>query len=157
MIVNAVVAQRRALDLLARRSDVDKARLGFVGHSWGAVQADILAGIESRLAAVVVVSGGSRFSRFLYGYLHPAEGRNYLDSLSRFDGAWYVGLPGKRSVLLQFGRSDTTVAAAERDELTALTTGTHERKDYDAGHDLLTVAAAVTDRQAFLHSVLRMR
>jgi dienelactone hydrolase len=157
LIVHAVVAQRRALDLLARRSDVDPGRLGFVGHSWGATQAQILAGIDARLAAVAVVSGGDGFSRFLYRYLHPTAGRAYLDALSRFDGGRYVVLPGKRVVLLQFGRHDENTAPADRDALADRTAGSHQRKDYDAGHDLVGFPAAVTDRQAFLRSVLHLR
>jgi dienelactone hydrolase len=157
LIVHAVVAQRRALDLLARRSDVDPGRLGFVGHSWGATQAQILAGIDARLAAVIVVSGGEGFSRFLYRYLHPAAGRGYLDALSRFDGGRYTALPGKRAVLLQFGRHDENTPVADQDALADRTAGNHQRKDYDAGHDLVGLPAAVADRQAFLRSVLHLR
>jgi dienelactone hydrolase len=156
LVVRAIVSHRRALDLLARRSDVDPGRLAVVGSGWGAAQAAILAGIEPRLSAVVLASGTGRLSRLMYESAHPADARPYLDALSRFDGVHYVGLPGKRAVLLQFGRSDPSVATAEKDELTTLTTGTHERKDYDAGHDLLTVPAAVTDRLGFLHSMLRL-
>lgn len=52
-----VVNARRALDLLAARSDVDDARLGLVGFSLGAQTAAILAGDERRLKAIGIVAG----------------------------------------------------------------------------------------------------
>jgi dienelactone hydrolase len=157
LVVHAVVAQRRALDLLARRSDVDAGRLGFVGHSWGAMQGQILAGVEPRLAAIVVAAGADRFSRFLYNYLHPAEGLAYVEALSRFDGSRYVALGGKRTILLQYGRRDETFLPVDQNALAEQTAGNHERKDYDTGHDLVGFQPAVADRQAFLRSVLHVK
>src|SRR4051794_12557816 len=52
-----VVNARRALDLLARRPDVDRGELGLVGFSLGAQTAAILAGDEPRLKAVGILSG----------------------------------------------------------------------------------------------------
>jgi len=52
-----VVNARRALDLLAGRTDVDPDELGLVGFSLGAQTAAILAGDESRLRAIGIVAG----------------------------------------------------------------------------------------------------
>jgi dienelactone hydrolase len=52
-----VVNARRALDLLAARSDVDPKRLGLVGYSLGAQTAAVLAGDEPRLETVGIVAG----------------------------------------------------------------------------------------------------
>jgi dienelactone hydrolase len=52
-----VVNARRALDVLAARRDVDPKRLGLIGFSLGAQTAAILAGDESRLKAVGIISG----------------------------------------------------------------------------------------------------
>ncbi len=52
-----VVNARRALDVLAARTDVDPKRLGLVGFSLGAQTAAILAGDEPRLKAIGIVSG----------------------------------------------------------------------------------------------------
>jgi dienelactone hydrolase len=52
-----VVNARRAFDLLAAQKDVDAHRLGVVGFSLGAQTAAILAGDDSRLSAVGIVSG----------------------------------------------------------------------------------------------------
>ena len=156
LLINTVVAQRRGLDLLARRSDVDATRLAFLGHSWGGMQAQILTGVEPRLSAVAVIAAGSRFSQYLASSTRTANPIAYLDALTRFDGARYVRVPGKRSMLLQFGKRDTVLPAAQFDELAELTAGAKERKDYEAGHDLIGFAPAVADRLAFLRKVLRL-
>jgi dienelactone hydrolase len=157
MVIGAVLAQRRALDLLARRSDTDPSRLAFVGHRWGAAQGEILAGVESRLAGVVLAAAGSRISRSMVVAAKAPEPGKYLDALTRFDGARYVGAAGKRSVLFQFGKRDTTIPAAEIDELVNATAGAKERKDYDTAEDLDGFAAATADRLTFLRKVLRLK
>jgi len=53
-----VVAVRRAIDLLSQRKDVDPDRIGFVGWSSGSHTGGILAGVEPRLQAIVLMSGG---------------------------------------------------------------------------------------------------
>ena len=156
-VADSVVAQRRAFDLLIRRSDCDGSRVGFAGHSWGAAQGGVLLGLESRITAAVLAAGTSRFSRWMVQQKVPQNWHGYLDSLSRFDAGPYVAVGSKRSVLLQFGKQDGVVPEAERAELASLVAGTKERKDYDAGHDLATFAAAQADRVAFLRKALRLK
>jgi dienelactone hydrolase len=52
-----VVNARRAIDVLAARRDVDPKRLGVVGFSLGAQTAAILAGDDTRVKAVGIISG----------------------------------------------------------------------------------------------------
>ena len=157
LMINAVIAQRRALDLLGRRDDVDPSRLAIIGYGWGGAQAQIVAGLDTRPLGVGVVASGGRWSRTAYRTAKAADATGYLDSLTRFDGVRYMTVAGKRQVLLQFGKQDATVSAAEANELAAATVGTKDRKDYDASHDLTAVPAAVADRAAFLRRVLRMK
>ena len=53
----AIVDLQRGLDLLASRLDVDSKRLGYVGHSYGATLGGVLAGIETRVVAYVLMAG----------------------------------------------------------------------------------------------------
>jgi dienelactone hydrolase len=157
MVVNAVLAQRRALDLLGRRTDTDPGRLAFVGHGWGGAQAQILSALESRLSGVVVAAAGSRLSQTMVAGVQTAAPTAYLDALTRFDGARYISATAKRSVLLQFGRQDQTVPAAQIEELVKVTSGSKERKDYDTADDLAKFPAAAADRLTFLRKVLRLK
>lgn len=157
LIANAVIAQRRGIDLLARRSDTDPGRIAFVGQGWGGMQAEILAGVEPRLTGVVISAGSGRLAQYLLTLVRPADPAGYLAALTRFDGVRYLPVPAKRAVLLQFGRLDRAVPAAQVNELVELTAGVKERADYDAGAELIDVPAAVTDRLTFLRRVLRLK
>ena len=54
--VRQVVALRRAMDLLAARADVDKARVGFVGHDYGGMYGMMAAGVDNRARTYVYIA-----------------------------------------------------------------------------------------------------
>jgi dienelactone hydrolase len=165
MVTAAVLAQRRALDLLARRDDTDPTRLAFVGHGWGGALAQVLMGLEKRLNGVVLVGTGARLSQTMVVSTpkipaDPAARKPYLDALTRFDGARYVSVTGmKRSVLLQFGGQDTSVPPSQVDELVAATVGAKDRKDYAAADaaGLVKIPDTAADRWTFLAKVLKVK
>jgi dienelactone hydrolase len=154
MVTDAVIAERRALDILVARTDVDPRRLAFVGHSWGGDLAAIMAGVEPRLDAVAIVCGSSRVATDMVALGSPAHAPAYMASTSALDGYRFVAIPGHRKILIQFGRLDTSIPDAQRTELTRAATGRVTRRDYDAGHDLINNAPAAADRLAFLTSTL---
>jgi cephalosporin-C deacetylase-like acetyl esterase len=156
MVINGVLAQRRALDLLSRRDDTDPTRLAVVGHGWGGALMSVVAGLESRLSGVVLADVGSRFSLSMAASM-KSDQKAYLDQLTRFDGARYLSQSGKRQVLMQFGTKGQSVPAAQAAELFTVTTGVKQRKDYDTGDDLVTPAAAIADRLAFFKKVLKVK
>lgn len=53
-----VVDLRRGIDLLQSLPQIDGRRIGFVGHSYGGTVGGILAGVEDRIKAYVLVSAG---------------------------------------------------------------------------------------------------
>src|SRR5207247_1944936 len=141
-----VVAVRRAVDLLARRSDVDPRRIGFVGWSAGAHTGAILAGVEPRLHALVLMSGGAApvevYAELARPALRPLV-RRYLGSI---DPLHYIHLARSSSLFLEDGRSDSVVPrAALRSLARAAPHGTRIRW-YEAGHAL--DAAAYRDQLA---------
>ncbi len=153
-VTDAVIAERRAIDLLVARSDVDPKRIAFVGHSWGAELAAIMAGVEPRLRAVAIVCGWSRMATDMVATGMPSDPRTYMGVVSVFDGYRFLAMPGQRRVLIQYGRQDPNIPTAQRTELTRSTAGAKIRKDYDAGHDLVALPAAAADRLAFLLAAL---
>jgi dienelactone hydrolase len=72
-----------ALDILAARPDVDRQRLGCIGHSLGAKEALYLAAFDERLSATVSSEGGIG------------------TAMSNWDADWYLG-PGAKDQA--FGR-----------------------------------------------------
>jgi cephalosporin-C deacetylase-like acetyl esterase len=57
LYAQALIDLRRAIDLLLARSDVDPKRIGYVGHSYGAQWGAILAAIDKRMKAAVLMAG----------------------------------------------------------------------------------------------------
>jgi dienelactone hydrolase len=55
----------RALDYVETRSDLDARRIAFQGASWGGALGPLLAAVEPRIKAVVLVSGGLEFQSTL--------------------------------------------------------------------------------------------
>ncbi len=58
LTVNRIIDLRRGVDYLTTRQDLDHSRLAFVGWSSGAQLGLILAAVETRYRAVVIMSGG---------------------------------------------------------------------------------------------------
>jgi dienelactone hydrolase len=131
-----VTAIRRAVDLLRRRKDVDPSRIGFVGWSGGARTGAILAGVESRLRAVVLMSGGaspvSSYTSKVPKTLRPA----FTKALDSIDPLHYIHGATPGGLFLQDGQQDQVVPRAALLRLVhAAPRGTKVRW-YVAGHAL---------------------
>jgi dienelactone hydrolase len=149
--VQNVVDLRRGIDLLVQRAEVDPARIALVGFSYGGVLAGIVAGVDRRLAAVVVMSGPGRITEPL-----RREGRRqgiparrlarYVAAMRAVDAVPYVGR-AKAPLYFQFGRRDTMPGAWFRAYVAAAPRGARVQW-YPAGHELCT--CATRDRKAWL-------
>ena len=78
--IQTVIDLRRGVDLLISRSDVDRRRIGFIGHSFGAHTGAVLAGVEKRIKAYVIMAGSPSLTEFLRTSTAPGivETRNSL-------------------------------------------------------------------------------
>lgn len=149
-----VIAVRRGIDLLRRRPDVDASRIGFVGWSAGARTGAILAGVEPRFRAVVLMSGGaspiSSYAARAPASLRPTI-RRYLGTV---DPLRYVRRASPSRLLLQDGRRDQVVPRSALAAMArAAPTGTTVRW-YDADHGLN--ARAYRDQLTWLAQKLRL-
>ena len=88
--IQTIVDMRRAVDVLVARDDVDPARLGFIGGSYGAAMGGILAGVEDRLRAFVLAVGDARVGCAFHG-----RGRQLVASRCRTCRA-HSATPGSR-------------------------------------------------------------
>lgn len=155
----SVVSERRALDLLATRDDVDPSRMAYVGHSWGAIRAAIIAGVEPKLAAICYAGFGTHPARYAMTWGGATDQNRYLDSMTRFAPVPYLRMPRRGSVLLQFAEYDrNSWPEAEYDRLESVTAPPVRRIDYPTGHEeLQTAAGPAKDRATFLAHRLRLR
>jgi dienelactone hydrolase len=63
--VATVVDMRRGIDYLQSRHDIEKDKIGLIGFSLGALEGTILAGVDDRVKAVALVSGGGGLGKIL--------------------------------------------------------------------------------------------
>ena len=131
-----VVAVRRAVDLLSRRPDVDPSRIGFVGWSAGAHTGAILAGVEPRLRAFVLMSGGVAPVSAYTALAPPALKAPVRRYLSSIDPLRYLPRARGSSVFLEDGHLDNVVPQAALLTFAAAAPSGALFRWYDAGHAL---------------------
>ncbi len=149
-----VVAIRRAVDLLASRKNVDPKRIGFVGWSSGAHTGGILAGVEPRLRAIVLMSGGVAPVSAYTALARPDQRRSIRHYLGSIDPLRFLPKARAGSLFLQDGRKDTIVPRkALLTFADAAPRGTRVRW-YAAGHGLND--AAYRDQLNWLVAKLRI-
>lgn len=149
-----VVAVRRAVDLLARRPDVDPKRIGFVGWSSGARTGAIVSAVEPRLRAVVLMSGGatpvSQYAAVASPSLRPAI-RSYLGSV---DPLRFLPRARVAALLLQDGQRDHTVPREPLDAFAHAAPRRASIRWYPADHQLDN--AAYRDQLQWLTTELKI-
>jgi dienelactone hydrolase len=147
-----VVAVRRAVDFLDTRATIDPHRIGVVGWSSGARTAAVVAGVEPRIRAFVLMSAGavpvSEYTR-----LAPASLRSEIRNvLTAVDPLRWIARGRRGSIFLQDGLRDAVVP---RRALKAIVRAAPPRtrvRWYDAGHPLNR--AAVHEQLAWLEQRL---
>lgn len=147
--IRQVIALRRAMDLLVSRPDVDKARVGFVGHDYGGMYGMLAAGVDGRARTYVYIAVAPSLNHWAFFSRQPASKAAYLrqnadleltDSLRRVKNA---------STLFQFANNDTYVSRADTQVVLAAAAEPKARRFYDADHSM-AVPQAAADRDEWL-------
>ena len=158
MTAEAIMDLRRGIDLLVARPDVDPTRIGFVGHSWGASLGVVLAAVDPRPSALVLLSGRPSWTGFLAGTRIASIKRTrerigeeawheYIDAMAPFDAMAEVANVDATRLYLQYGTRDDVVPPDVAQQLVDAAAGA--RTDwYNSGHALDETATA--DRVAWL-------
>jgi len=148
---------QRAVDVLRARRNVDGARIACVGISYGGAMGALFAGIERRLkAAVLVVGDGGLVSHFtgpedsnFMASVSCVTRLNWFRAMGPIEPIRFIPHASPTSLLLQSGRSDNLVPAADAEALHAAAPDPKTIRWYDAGHGLNQ--QAVFDRHDWLH------
>jgi pimeloyl-ACP methyl ester carboxylesterase len=153
-----IVDVRRGLDLLAARAEIDPQRLAYVGHSLGATAGGVLAGVEHRPRAWVLMAGLPSYSQ-RHEFSHPRtlaaldrlvtpdEQRAYAEALEPIDAVHYLR-DARGAFLLQFARRDEFIAPRDAALYTRATPEPKTVLWYDTDH--FFNAQARRDRDAWL-------
>ena len=143
--IQAIVDLRRGLDLLASRPDVDPERIGYVGHSYGATLGGVLAGIERRISAYVLMAGLVAHSEWWRSGDHEHYRRfrqqitqeqldAFVESMAAFDAIHYIGHAAPAALLFQFARHDEFISAQEAMRYWEAASEPKEMRWYDTDH-----------------------
>lgn len=108
--VNQVKDLRRALDVLLAQPGVDPQRIGYVGHDYGAMFGTVVAAVDPRPKAYVLIAGTSRFSDwYLFGSstgVPKGEDREkFLAQLAPIEPVNVIG-KAKATLFFQLGEED---------------------------------------------------
>ena len=160
-----VIDLRRGVDLLRSRGEVDPARIAFVGHSFDAALGGILAGVERRVQAYVLMAGTFNVARFLHSEdprilaLRKQVGEKQLDQYLAtwdwLDPAHYVGHTAPAAIFLQYAETDEFVPRAQRQQDIRLFRKPKTIRIY-AGTDHALNAQARLDRYRWLRRQIRI-
>jgi dienelactone hydrolase len=137
-----VLDERRAVDVLRARREVDPSRIGVMGFSLGAVTSAVVARVDREVRCTVLASAGQRLAPLLQRF----GGVRYLRAMSAFDPIRWLGHSTAR-VLLQNGMTDADFPPSD-----ALAISRAGGVMYRAGHTL--DPQAVADRERWLEGCL---
>jgi dienelactone hydrolase len=147
---------QRAVDVLRAQPNVDDERIAYVGVSYGGAMGALFVGIERRLkAAVLVVADGGLVSHFtgpedfaFLSNLSCATRVAWFRAMTPIEPIRFIGHATPTPLLLQSGRTDNLVPAADAQALHAAVPQPTTIRWYDAGHGLNQ--QAVFDRHDWL-------
>ena len=123
MYIQNIKDLRRAVDLLIETGNVDPERIAYIGHSFGATQGGVFAGIEKRVKTFVLMGGlpslidfstkGARkfdnLVALLEKYLSKEQLDNYVEVLTPLTPINYIGYTSPSSIFMQFGSYDSWI------------------------------------------------
>jgi hypothetical protein len=116
---------RRAVDVLVARPDVDPARIGYQGGSYGGAMGALFVGIEPRLrTAILFVPDGGLVAHFTEsdgtprGGLASAPTRDaWLAAMTPIEPIRFIARAGSLPLLIQNGRQDQLVSVEDAEAL----------------------------------------
>jgi hypothetical protein len=147
--IQQVIEIRRAMDLLVSQENVNKTRIGYVGHDYSGMYGAIAAGVEPRAKTYVFIAVTSSLYNWAFFVTQPKSKIDYVRQNAVFELTDFVGQING-SVFCQFSERDPYISKTDSSLFyNAITTSVKERKRYDAGH-FMEGTEIVSDRKAWL-------
>jgi dienelactone hydrolase len=162
-LIQAIVDMQRGADLLLARSDVDPARLAYVGHSHNASVGGFLSGIDKRFHAFVLMAGGLSDASDLQteevkqyrSKVGPENFDAFTTRYSWLDPGKFVSRAAPAEVFLQYAAQEKFLTPDRARQYAAIVSEPKRLKIYDAPHALN--AEARRGRVAFLCEQLKLK
>ncbi len=162
--VQLIVDLQRAVDLLEARDDVDPARVGYMGVSYGGAMGGLLAGVERRIKGYALVvgdgglvahftgpdDGGGRLATML-----AAQRDAWLTAMQPIEPIRFVGDAAPARLLFQNARADRLVPVADAERYQAAGSEPKQMRWYDGGHGVSP--EMLRDQAAWFAEVIGLR
>jgi dienelactone hydrolase len=153
--VDADVARlQRCLDLLVAQPAIDAGRIGVVGHDFGGMHVALLATVDRRPAAYVLIAAVPRWADWFLPFWPIDEDRiDYLRAMRPHDPIEHVSKAAPARILFQYGLRDFFIAPMTGREFARAAGDAGEYRSYETEH-AMAADEIVADRAAFLEAAL---
>ena len=146
--VQLIVDLRRAYDLLEAREDVDSERIVFIGGSYGGGIGGLVAGVEHRFKAFLLMTGdGGPVTHFVTELgtedltsMERVRWERWLEAMAPIEPIRFVGLAAPRPLFFQNANHDDYVTRDNALRYHAAASEPKLVRWYDSGHSLGTEA-----------------
>lgn len=108
-LIKTTIDFRRAVDLMTSLSEGNIKRLGFVGHSFGALFGGILSGIEKRIENYILMAGVGSFTDVALLNVPDLKGETlekFRKTIYPLDPVHYMSHAAPSNLFFQFGSGD---------------------------------------------------
>jgi len=137
-MVRTVIDNRRAIDYISTRGDVDAEHVVLVGVSMGAILGSIVTAVDERVDAAALVVGGGGWETLLAMSQHPTAQRlreaGGGGSLAHVDPVNFVGRISPRPMLMVNGTMDTIIPRVSAEALHGASREPRQIIWYEGGH-----------------------
>jgi dienelactone hydrolase len=155
-VIKQVIELRRALDLLLAQPGVDPQRIAYVGHDYGAMHGAVLAAVDKRARAYVLMAGDATYSHWAIQYFtSPADHPAYQQAMSAVDPISYLPEAKPAALYFQFGKDDSFIPQETAQKEYEAASQPKKADWYDAGHTLND--QSVKDRLTWLAAQLDLK
>jgi len=163
--IKTFINVRRAIDLMVAREDVDKNRIGFVGHSHGAMIGAVLTAMDKRVKTFVLIGGLTRLTDHMrdstwwqsFREAIPKDTfEDFLAKLRPLDPADFIFKSAPAPILFQCAKYDEVVPQDDCSNLYQMANNPKQMKIYACKHDFQDFDAIV-DQLKWLQEKLRLR
>lgn len=128
---------RRGLDFAIAQPGTDTTNLGYVGHSFGALVGGVLAGIEPRLGALVLIAGAPSFTDVAVANVPSLSGEaleHFRRVMAPIDPAGFVAGGRPSPLFIQFGERDEFFSREQSQQLADAASEPKLVRWYDTDH-----------------------
>ena len=155
-VIDQTIDLQRAVDILYAQPMVDTSRIAFVGHDYGAMFGSILAGIDHRIKAYVLITAMGNFSDWSLKYWEITTDNHeaYRKALAPVDPLGYIGA-ALAKLFFQFSEDDMYISNDKAMEFYDAAREPKQIRWYKTGHEM-RIPEAKNDRMNWLEHQLKL-